>query len=90
MGSPVVPLFLFTTSTTNTMKEQRPMFIIFRDGIGFRFWHHYGGPHGTAIRYMRCRTGLFGFMWLNGGLHVGLWWQVRLELVCIHENMFTT
>lgn len=63
-------------------------FKAFRNGIGIRIWHRYGNPHGTAIRWFAIKPGLFGVLIKDSGLHVGLWWQLRFELVCIHENQF--
>lgn len=61
---------------------------LYRCGIGFQFWHHFGKPHGTAIRWMRCKPGLFGIMLKDGGVHVGCWWQIRFELIAVHVAQF--
>jgi hypothetical protein len=60
----------------------------FHDGIGFRDWHHFGQPWGTAIRWKRLRPGLFGILFRDGGMHIGLWLHVRIELVAVHELHF--
>jgi hypothetical protein len=60
----------------------------FSDGVGFKFIHFYGKPHGTAIRWMTCKPGLFGILIKDSGLHIGFYWQIRFELVAIHVNRF--
>ncbi len=75
--------------TTDTPKGcQQRLVLLFRDGIALRFWHHYGKPHGTAVRLLRCKPGLFGVRIWEGGLYLGAWWTIRLELVCVHINRF--
>lgn len=68
---------------------------LFRDGIGFSFWHFYGKPHGTAIRFRRARPGLFGVNLernLGGdirGLAIGFWWTFYVTLCAVHAAQFS-
>ena len=75
-------------NTTASPVEQQRIVLLFRESIAFRFWHHYGKPHGTAVRLIRCKPGLFGVRLWEGGLYLGAWWTIRLELVCVHINRF--
>jgi len=76
-----------TTDNLRAVGSSR-LVLLFREGIAFRFWHHYGKPHGTAVRLLRCKPGLFGVRLWDGGLYLGAWWTIRLELVCIHITRF--
>lgn len=57
----------------------------FRDGIGCQFFWE---SHGRALRWLRCPPGLIGLRLHNQGLHLGLWWQVRFEVVWVHRVQF--
>ncbi len=61
---------------------------IFRTGIAIRNWHFFSPSHGTAVRVLRCKPGLFGVQFKDDGIHIGLWWQCRLELLAVHNNFF--
>lgn len=73
---------------TQSSRSLKRMVRLFRDGIGIRCWHRYGKPHGTAIRWMRCKPGLIGVMVKDSGLHVGIWWQIRFEMLAVHVAQF--
>lgn len=70
------------------VKDKYRPFLKLRDGIAFRDWHYYAPVHGTAIRFTRVKPGLIGFCFANGGLLIGLWKTIRLDLVCIHISRF--
>ena len=57
---------------------------LFRGGIGIRCWTR----HGTGLRWMRCKPGLFGVIVKDGGLHIGCWWQIRFEMLALHAAQF--
>lgn len=66
---------------------------IFRDGIGFRFWHHYGPECGTGIRCMKRSIRMIGIAWesdeLSSLLYIGLWVTYRFELIAVPNQRFT-
>ncbi len=68
---------------------------LYRDGIGFSFWHHFLKGYGTAIRWRRLKPGLFGVRIPSMGgelnyeaIQLGCWWTVEIELICVHANQF--
>jgi hypothetical protein len=69
---------------------------LYKDAIGFSFWHYYDKHLGTAIQCRRLKPGLFGIRIprllssgeFYGGFQFGLWWTWELSLIAIHPNQF--
>lgn len=59
-----------------------------RDGVAFRWWHHFSEDTGTGIHWAKWSKGLFGVMFSDGAIHVGCWWHIRLDLIQVHPNAF--
>lgn len=69
-------------------KKKTRNYLIFSDGIGIRFWHHFDSISGTAIRFQKAKPGVFGLCFMNHGMYLGFWWSVKISLVAIHMNRF--